>query len=217
MKKRDILYIEARKKFDKTNIGFEVLDSLESPISLGATIQYLSLVPLVKKYLESKGKKVIIKKGLFYEAQVIGCNSSSLDKNSNTLLLITDGKFHALNNALQLDREINVFNTHSLEKVEKKDIERLKAKRKAAINKFLSSERVGILISTKKGQNFKPVKKLLNSLEKKGKKPYVFESDNINIAELENFNLPIYINTACYGLGLDDSRIVNLQDISEFL
>jgi diphthamide biosynthesis enzyme Dph1/Dph2-like protein len=213
-----ILYLETRKKFNLKEIDFSILDKLPGKtISLAATVQYLSLVTIVEDYLKKKNKKIIIKKGPYYEAHVLGCNSSALDSEADTLLLITDGKFHALNNAIQLDKEIYVFNTRTLEKVERAEIDKVKSKRLAAVKRFLSSDEVGILVSTKQGQNFKPVSELKKKIEKSGKKAYVLESDNINIAELENFQLPIYINTACYGLGLDDSRIVNLQDVLQYL
>lgn len=216
--KSKILYLETRKKFNIKEIDLQKLDELPGKtISLAATVQYLSLVPLVSDYLKNKGKKIIIQKGAFYEAHVLGCNSSAFDSKADTLLLITDGKFHALNNAIQLDKEIYVFNTRNLEKVERVDIDRIKAKKLAAIKRFLSSEEVGILVSTKLGQNFPAAEKLKKKIQKLGKKAYILESDNINIAELENFGLPIYINTACYGLGLDDSKIVNLQDVLQYL
>lgn len=216
--KSKVLYLETRKKFNINEIDLTKLDNLPGKtISLAATVQYLSLVPIVSKYLKDKSKKIIIKKGAFYDAHVLGCNSSAFSKQADTLLLITDGKFHAINNAIQLDKEIYVFNTRTLEKIQRNEIDKIKAKKLAALKKFLSSDKVGILVSTKYGQNFKPVFELKNKIEKSGKKVYVLESDNINIAELENFNLPIYINTACYGLGLDDSRIINLQDVLQYL
>jgi diphthamide biosynthesis enzyme Dph1/Dph2-like protein len=211
-----ILNLEARKKF--TDLNLHILDSLPGKtISLAATVQYIPILYSVKTHLESNGKKVILKKGPAYEGHVIGCNPAAFSKEADTLLLITDGKFHALNNAIQMEKEIYVFNTHTLEKLSYEEIKKVNMKRQAAIKKFLMADNVGILVSTKPGQNFKSAEKIKEKLEKKGKKAYIFESDNINPSEFENFSLPIYINTACFGLGLDDSRIVNLQDILGFI
>ena len=86
----NILYIEARKKF--LNINYKALDKLPGKtISLGATIQYLDLVPETKKYLQKLGKKVITKKGAFYDSHVLGCNPIALEKGADTILLVTDG------------------------------------------------------------------------------------------------------------------------------
>jgi diphthamide biosynthesis enzyme Dph1/Dph2-like protein len=211
-----ILNLEARRIFGEVNL--KVLEALPGKtVSLAASIQYLPLLYIVRDYLQKLGKKVLIKKGPAYEGQVLGCNSSAFSKDAETLLLISDGKFHAINNAVQLNSEIYVFNSLTLEKVTFSDIERISNRRKAAVKKFLTSDVVGILVSTKFGQNYKPATALKRKVEKLGKKVYLFESDNINTAEFENFQIPIYINTACFGLGLDDSRIVNLQDIQEFL
>jgi diphthamide biosynthesis enzyme Dph1/Dph2-like protein len=213
------LFIETRRKFIKNDIDFNVLDKLNGKsISLAATIQYLGLIPLVKEYLESKGKNIILKKGPFYEGQVLGCQSQAFDKKADTLLLITDGKFHALNNAIQLNREIYVFNTKSLEKVTKEDLEANRKKIKGKQNKFLTYNNIGLIVSSKQGQHYKQSEEIAKKIEKMGKNTYIFETDNINLEEFENFpNIKMWVNTACSGLGLDDPRIINLRDILEFI
>jgi len=217
--KTPILFIEARRKFNLSDIDFSVLDNLHGKtISLASTIQYLDLIPHVKKYLEKKGKEVIIKKGSFYKAQVLGCQPQAFDKKADTLLLIADSKFHALNNAIQLNREIYAFNTKKLEKLSKKELEKENKKIKAKQKKFLSYNNIGVIISIKQGQNYKQINWLKKKIEKLRKKVYIFETDTINIQELENFpDINIWVNTACPGLNLDDSRIINLKDILEFL
>lgn len=212
------LFVEMRRKFNDADINFSELDILSGKtISLASTIQYLDLIPKVKSYLEKQGKKVIIKKGSFYEGQVLGCKSLAFDKKADTLLLLADGKFHARGNALDLEKEIWVFDSHKLDLFSKEEIDKLKEKQKKGINKFFMNSKVGLIISTKPGQHFKEWKKIKEKLEKKGKKVYLFETDNISLQELDNFPLNIYINTACSGLSLDSDKIVNLKDIVEFL
>ncbi len=213
------MFIEMRKKFDLNEIDFSVLDSLDGKtISLAATIQYLDLIQPVKEYLESKGKEVILKKGAFYEGHVLGCNPRAFDKKADTLLLLTDGKFHALNNAINLEKEILVFNTKTLEKVSQEEIDKALKKIEAKKKKFLMSNIIGLILSSKPGQRSKQISKIKKNIEKTGKKVFVFESNNIGVGELENFpEIQIWVNTACYGLGLDDSKIVNYSDMAEFL
>jgi len=205
------LFIETKRKFEDSDIKYNLLDDLKGEtISLAATIQYIGLISKVKLYLESKGKKVIIKQG--------GCNSSAFDKSADILLMITDGTFHAINNAIQIQREIYVFTTQTLEKIKQKEIDvhnkRISAKQK----KFLMFDIVGLLISTKYGQKKENIHKIKNSIEKLGKKVYIFEANNINSFEFENFpQIQIWVNTACSGLARDDSQIINLADILEFL
>ena len=214
-----MLYIETRKKFNLDDIDFSILDKLPGKtISIAATVQYLDIVPEVKKYLESKGKTVIIKKGAFYDAHVLGCNSAAFDKNADTRVLITDGKFHAINNAIQLQKEIYVFTTRTLEKVGQEDLDAHKKKTMGKQTLFLASKTVGLIVSSKPGQNVKSIQAIKEKIKKLDKNVYVFEANNINIAEFENFpEVKIWVNTACYGLARDNKKIVNLSDILEFL
>ena len=205
----ETLYIEARKKFPE-NIDLTPLDKLEGKtISLAATVQYLDLIPKIKSHLESKGKQVIIKQGATHKAHVIGCNASAFDKSADTLLLLSDGKFHAINNAIQLQKPITVFNTHTLEKVTEQDIEEANKKTHAKKAIFLSSNNIGILVSSKHGQHNSKANQIAEKIEKLNKKAYLFQSNNINTAEFENFpQIQIWVNTACYGLSRDHPKII---------
>ncbi|MCD4770857.1 2-(3-amino-3-carboxypropyl)histidine synthase subunit [archaeon] len=213
------LFIETKRKFKDAEINLPLLDTLPGKtISLAATIQYIDLVPKVKSYLESLNKKVIIKQGAHHKAHILGCNSTALDKTSDTLLIITDGKFHAINNAIQLQKPIFVFNTKTLDKVTQAEIDTHNAKTLTKQKKFLSAKFIGLLISTKHGQHHKQIHKIKKKIQALNKKVYTFESNSINTAEFENFpQIQIWINTACFGLAQDDMRIINLQDITQFL
>jgi len=208
------LFIEARKS---GKINFSALKLPGRTISLASTIQYLDFVPKISNYLKKKGKKIIIKKGAKFPAHIIGCNPSAFDKKADALLLLADGKFHALNNAILLDKEIYIFNLDSLEKITKQEISRIKAKIKAKQSKFLLYNDIGIIISTKPGQKYPHAFRLKEKLEKKGKKAYVFQADTLNPQELENFPIKIWINTACPGIGIEQENIINLRDIQDFL
>ena len=224
-----VLFIEARRKFKDSEIRYDLLGNLKGKtISLTATIQYIGLVPKIKSYLESKGKKVIIKQGAYYKAHVLGCNSSAFDKSADTLLMITDGTFHAANNAIQLQREIHVFTTHSLEKIDQKEIDDYNKKILTKQKKFLAAKTVGLLVSTKHGQRQKKIHEIKDTLSTDGcaerrikkldKEIYIFEANDINTSEFENFpQIQIWVNTACFGLARDDMRIINLSDIMELI
>jgi len=214
-----VLFIETKRKFKDSDIKLELLDDIPGKtIALAATIQYIDIIPRVKSYLESKNKKVIIKQGAYYKGHVLGCNSSALDKSADTLLLITDGTFHAVNNAIQLQKEIYIFTTNTLDKIEQKEIDKHNKKILTKQKKFLMAETVGLLVSTKHGQHQKASNKIKKQIEKQNKKVYVFEANDINTLEFENFpQVQIWVNTACFGLARDDMRIINLTNILEFL
>ncbi|MFH1238012.1 MAG: diphthamide synthesis protein [archaeon] len=214
-----VLFIEARRKFKDSDINLKLLNGLKGKtISLAATIQYIGLIPKVKSYLESKGKKVIVKKGAYHQGHILGCNSSAFEKSADTLLLITDGKFHAINNAIQLQKEVYIFTTKTLEKIEQKEIEAHNKKIQIKKIKFLAANNIGLLVSMKHGQHQKLIHTIKEKIKKLNKQVYIFEADNINPAEFENFpQIEIWVNTSCYGLARDDSKIINLSDILEFL
>lgn len=213
------LFIETKRKFKDSDIDLYILDKLPGKtIALAATIQYIELIPKVKSYLESKGRKVIIKQGAYYKGHVLGCNSSALDKKTDTHLIITDGKFHAINNAIQLQKEVYVFTGKMLDKIEQKEIDIHNKKTLTKQKKFLTAKTIGLLVSTKHGQHNKTIHNIKEKITKKNKKVYVFESNNIDTNEFENFpQIQMWVNTACFGLAQDDIRIINLADIVKFI
>lgn len=84
--------------------------------------------------------------------------------------------------------------------------------------KYLNSNNIGILVSNKKGQKSRGAFKIREKIESSGKKAYVFFGDSIPINEFENFpEIDIWVNTACFGLAMDNNKIINLSDILEFL
>ena len=213
------LLIETKRKFKDSKVNLPLLNTLQGKtISIAATIQYLDLIPKIKSYLESQNKKVIIKQGAHYKAHVLGCNSTAFDKTADEILMVTDGKFHAINNAIQLQRPIHVFSGLTLEHITQEEIDAHNKKTLAKQKKFLLSESVALILSTKHGQHNKQIGKIKLKIEKLGKKVYIFEANNINSQEFENFpQIKLWINTSCFGLARDDPRIVNLQDIVQFL
>lgn len=213
------VYVEARKKFNDSEINYSVLNTVEGKtVSVAATIQYIEVLPKVKKYLEGIGKEVLTSEGVKYPGHVLGCNAAGFNSSADALVLITDGKFHGINNAIQLDKEIYVFDTRSLDKISWAEIDSYKLKNQAKKKIFLSEKDIGLLLSSKPGQRNKAVSQIKKKIEKLGKKVYVFEADNINVNEFENFpQIKIWVNTACYGMARDDKRIINLADILEFL
>jgi len=91
--------------------------------------------------------------------------------------------------------------------------------KKAHANKvrFLHATNIGIIVTTKSGQQqYKPSK----ALQKKypDKKFYTFVTDTVDFGQLENFPfIEAWVNTACPRIGYDDvvhirQAIVNLSD-----
>lgn len=198
-----ILFIESKRKFK--DIDTSILNNLPKSknIDLFYTIQYKELAEKIARNLGKRVKSI---------KQVLGCSKIS---SKNTILLISDGKFHASQLANFSEKEVYVFNGFKLNKIPASEIDLYLARKKAKTSKFFLSDEIGILVSTKQGQNrLKQALKLKNNIPQ-GKKAYIFISDNISIQELENFSLPIYINTSCPGLENDSNIVLNYYDIKK--
>ena len=202
-----LLYIPTKQK-NLTNIKISKAEIKKLPkkLILVYSIQYHDLAILYKKELE-KNKIKILK-----FQQVLGCSKIS-NKNKLPILLIGTGRFHAQNLYLQTPI-LYVLENSKIIRIPKQDIEKLKARKKTALMKFLGADRIGILVTTKPGQeNLKKAEVLKQKLEKQGKEPYIFISNNIDISQFENFNIQSWVNTACSGLAMDNPNIINIQNI----
>lgn len=207
MKNPKYLFIPA--KFNK-RIILPKLNFKEKVIGLITTVQFLHQLKDISQQLKKQNKKAII------GGQILGCNTKAAIKIENKVdcfLYIGSGKFHPLSVALSLkkDKPIYIFNplTSEFSRLNEKDITFSKAKKKTAKIKFLSANKIGILVSTKPGQNkLKRALELKEKLEKKGKKCYIFLANDIDVNQLENFpQIEAWINTTCPGLSLENPFI----------
>jgi 2-(3-amino-3-carboxypropyl)histidine synthase len=193
-------------------------DKLPDKLGLVTSVQFADYLKEIQSYLENKGKKVVIEKARQkYPGQVLGCDQSAAKKIAaevDAFLYIGDGYFHPIGVKLKTGKDVFTFNPKSNEfkKIEKRDIEKIKMKRKAQLIKFHSSKEIGIIVSTKPGQNRLKEAELL---EKKfpEKDFYLILFDNIDYSQLENFNfIECWINTACPRIE-EDIKVLNIDEI----
>jgi len=202
------LFIETK---NKESIGLfwkikKQLNKLPKKIFLAYSIQYKPLALKIKEYLKKQNKEI---KGF---KQVLGCSEL---KSKFPMLLVSSGNFHALNLVLQ-NNKVFLLDKEKIKKIDNKEINKIKLKRKSALLKFLSAETIGILISCKPGQeNLSEARELKRKLEKKGKRPRIFLADNITPLDLENFNIDSWVNTACPGLSMDSNKIINIKELKK--
>lgn len=203
-----ILYIESKlKNLEDLSLSNEEIIKLPKKLFLAYSIQYKDLALVIKKQLESNKIKITN-----FE-QVLGCSKINT---KDPILLIGAGRFHAINLYLQ-SPEVYVLDNRTISKISEKEIEVLKQKRKAALLKFFNANNIGILVTTKPGQeNLTQAIKLKKKLIQKGKNAFIFISSSIDLNQFENFNIDSWVNTACQGLSYDNSSIVNLSEILKF-
>jgi len=212
-----IMYLESKKKnldFDISNLDFSMLPK---KVGIVYTIQFRPFIAPLKKALQDSGRKVFMGKGFRgkYEGQVLGCDAGAaiyiIDK-VDCFLFLSSGKWHAERTMLSLPKEKPFFilTAKGIEEVRSD----LKEQRKKMLSKFYFSERIGILVSTKAGQeSMKNAIDAKDRMEKMGKKAFLFISDMINPLEFENFKIDFWINTACPGLAFDFPKMINYEEL----
>lgn len=203
-----VLYIESKLRNLVLDISKEDIKKLPNKLILTYTIQFKDIVELLIDKLEKN--KIKVDK----VQQVLGCSKIS-NKENLPILMIGEGRFHLMNLYLQAS-EVYILENNHIIKISSEEIDSIRKKRKSALIKFLSGNNIGILVSTKPGQeNFNKALKLKDDLIKKGKVPYIFLTDNIDIREFENFNIDSWVNTACIGMAYDNPNIINYEEIKE--
>lgn len=164
----------------------------------------------------AKKIKDIISKDVVTTIQTLGCSNPKFPEETEAIVIIGQGKFHTVSLAYESGLPVYVIEGDSLWKVSDEEIEKMKNKERGAMLKYLHSDRVGILVTTKPGQRrIEKAVKFKKSLT--GKKSYIFVANDLNVAEFENFRLDCFVNTACPRMDLNEGSIINLDKINNVL
>lgn len=200
-----------KQLFIPVNLKLEIKESeilrfskkIPKKITIFYTSQYKAQAEEIKKILFKSHK-------ITNFTQVLGCSKPKIS--SQAILLISDGKFHATSLAYETGLPVYIYNSGKLDKISEKEIDNLKQAKKAAYMRFLNSKKIGILVSTKPGQQ--NLAKALKS-RFKNKEHYILLCNNIDTNQFENFpEIQSWINTACPRLDMNDSRVVNLSELN---
>ena len=124
----------------------------------------IEIEPLLKK-VKLKGKTGILTtiqhldkvkklKGFIFGGQVLGCNAINARKIQNKVdqfLYIGSGRFHPIEIALETNKPVYTLNpfTKEFKELNQKDIDKIRKKIKGAYLKYLTSNKIGIIISSK--------------------------------------------------------------------
>lgn len=210
------------------SLSKELLERIKGKtIGLYGAVQFNSKFDKIIKQLEDNNVKVKSSKPdrTSSEFQILGCDcySDSLNlEDVDAFLYIGDGMFHP--KALVLSQRGKEFKeVISYDPIggkfivlTKEDLDKSLMRYKASLMKFLSSDSVGVIVSSKTGQEYlKNAIKLKDSLDKKC---YVFVGDTIDYGDLENFPfVECWVNSACPRIGFDDGEkigkpIININD-----
>jgi 2-(3-amino-3-carboxypropyl)histidine synthase len=200
------IFIEAQSKakVNPKKIS-QISKKLPKNIVIAYSIQFKGIASEISKILSANHKIIKL-------IQVLGCSRPKFSKQTQAILLIGNGKFHAVSLAFETKLPVHILDHNKFEKVSGSEISYLEKRRKGSYLKFLSEEKVGILISTKPGQQ--NLKRAIDFKKKmQGKKSYLFISNIIDTNEFENFGLKSWVNTACARMDLNNSSVINIADL----
>lgn len=228
------LFIEAAYN-GEVKLTDEVLGLLKDKrsVALFSSVQFVKSLESVKKQLAEKSINALTTKAkrTAVEGQLLGCDcavDSFEDKEIfdkvDAVLYIGDGMFHPkalllCQQDLTRQKDVIVFDpiTNSAKTLTRKDIEKQKNKYQANLLSYLSAKKIGILVSTKTGQQYLNI--ALELKKKKDKEYFIFIGDNFDLSELENFNfIDVWVNSACPRIGTDDlvnihKPLININDV----
>ena len=205
-----VMYVEAKRKGLELEVLDKEFEKLPDKLIVAYSVQYKELAEKIKKKLLDNNKKVES------FVQILGC-SNIYNRKKLPVLLVSSGKFHARNLYLQAPI-IYVLEGDRIIQINNNEIEKVEKERKVALMKFFNASKVGIIVSTKPGQeNMNYALKLKKKIEKKfkdEKEVFLFVSDNIDVSQLENFGMDSWVNTACRGIVLDKTNVVNYDELN---
>ncbi len=197
------------------------------------TTQFNHGLAKVLEQLKKNGNKVVSSQPerTNREFQILGCDvyHGNLKLKSaascDCYLYIGDGKFHP--NALLFEeidsgkkRPVFIYDpaSNKFENLKYETVEKVMKKELANIKRFHFAQNVGVLITTKPGQEHAHYVEKLKA-KYKDKTFYAFFTDNLAWSEMENFPfIHCWINTACPRIGKEDilnteMAIVNVEEV----
>ena len=173
-------------------------------VGLVTTSQHLHLLDRMKGFLKDRGIEAVVAGGTGrarYPGQVLGCSfSGARETGCGEILYVGTGLFHPEGIQLATGARVIALDPY-LGKATVVSAERLKRRRFALIEKARQAERIGILVSTKSGQQRLGLARRLASLSERAVLVALCE---VSPEELLNLGFDCYVNTACPRLAYDD-------------
>ncbi|MCU0632890.1 MAG: diphthamide biosynthesis enzyme Dph2 [Methanolinea sp.] len=198
-----VIFEPFRIDFDPAVIQ-NVIPSLKSArIGLVTTAQHVHLLGEVKAQLSTSGIEAITTRGSrgCAEGQVLGCAfGAARVPGVQEILFVGTGVFHPLGVQLATGLRVVALDPFTGE-VEEVSAEKFLRRRHALIGKARSAERIGLLVSTKTGQERYA---LARDMASRCSRAILVLMREISPDELLNLGFPAYVNFACPRLAYDD-------------
>ena len=225
-----LIDVKYKGKIELTASALKELKKFKT-IALYTTTQFNHGLAKILEQLKKNGNKVVSSQPerTNREFQILGCDvyhgNLKLKVKCDAYLYIGDGKFHP--NALLFEeidskkrKPVFIFDPigNKFENLKYETVEKVLKKEQANLKRFHFSNNVGVLITTKPGQEHAHyIEKLKKAFPKKNF--YAFFTDNISFSEMENFPfIHCWINTACPRIGKEDilhteMALINVEEV----
>jgi 2-(3-amino-3-carboxypropyl)histidine synthase len=197
--------------FEPYDIGFDIA-VLENAlpffkggtVGLLTTVQHVHLIPAMELFLQAKGLTCSVAEGCGRtpnRGQVLGCSfTAAKSTGADEILFVGTGLFHPIGIALATHARVIALDplTGFAQEV---TADALLRRRFAIMEKARGSKSVGIIVSTKSGQQRMDLAHRLASLSPAA---VIVTMREVNPDELLNLGFACYVNTACPRLAYDD-------------
>jgi 2-(3-amino-3-carboxypropyl)histidine synthase len=174
------------------------------PVGLVTTVQHVHLIPAMELFLQAKGISCRVAEGggrTPNRGQVLGCSfAAAKATGADEILFVGTGLFHPIGIALATHARVIALDplTGTAQEVSG---DALMRRRCAVMEKARGAKNVGIIVSTKSGQQRMDLAHRLASLSPTA---VIVTMREVNPDELLNLGFACYVNTACPRLAYDD-------------
>lgn len=205
------LFIEAESDVDVKEVVKQV--KFDGKLGLVTTVQHLHKLKEVQELFPNS----------IIAGQILGCdvsNALKIKDQVDAFLYIGSGNFHPIEIAMQINKRVLTADpfTGKVEEITEEQITKRKNQVKAAYTKFLASDKIGILVSTKEGQcGMAAANKLKEKYNEK--QCFIFTFETLDFSELENFtDIECWVNTACPRMAVEDYEkfnkpVINVKEL----
>ena len=173
-------------------------------VGLVTTVQHIHLVPAMEEFLRAKRIAVIVANGSGRtpnRGQVLGCNfAAAKATGADEILFVGTGLFHPVGIAIATNSRVIALDPCTGDTREVNG-DTLLRRRFALIENARSAKTIGIIVSTKHGQQRM---ELAQHLAKLSPEAVIVTMREVNADELLNLGFSCYVNTACPRLAYDD-------------
>ncbi len=176
----------------------------ERTVGLVTTVQHAPLIPAMESYLSSHDHVVRVADGMGrtpLRGQVLGCSfTAAKSTGAGEILFVGTGLFHPIGIALVTNARVIALDPLN-GTTQEVSADALLRRRFAVMEKARGAQHIGIIVSTKSGQQRRALAERLVALSPGA---VVVTMREVSPDELLNLGFDCYVNTACPRLAYDD-------------